>query len=252
MPSDDELKADLSVLRDARVLFGHQSVGGNVLDGVRELASRLGVEPIPVAADEGAPAAPGARFVEFKVGRNGAADSKLAAFEARVGRAASAGEVFDVVAMKLCYVDFGPETDAKAVFAGYRRVIDTIRARQTPPVVLHVTTPLTTRLAAWKVMVKSLLRRPDARAVENLRRAEYNELLRRQYAGEPVFDLAAVESGRPASAEGPKPALLDEYSDDGGHLNAAGRDAAARAFVHALGTAVRTSRARVPLSDQPR
>jgi hypothetical protein len=247
MISDAQLKADLAVLADARILFGHQSVGANVLDGVRGLVSRLGPGALTIMPDGPASDKSGrGRVVEFKVGENGAPDSKLDAFRTRVERAMATGESFDVVAMKLCYADFGPGTDAGRLFDGYHRVVDAIRSAPASPTVLHVTTPLKTRPVRWKVLVKSLLRRPpETRMLENERRDAYNVLLRRTFAAARVFDLAAVEAGGNPGATGSIPALLDRYSDDGGHLNAEGREAAARAFLHALADAVKTSRARM-------
>jgi hypothetical protein len=78
--------------------------------------------------------------------------------------------------------------------------------------------------------------------LENIRRQEYNNLLRQAYQGrEPIFDLARVESttadGRAATAtwQGKSvPILVKEYTDDGGHLNALGRTRAARELIAVL------------------
>jgi hypothetical protein len=78
-----------------------------------------------------------------------------------------------------------------------------------------------------------------------VRRDEYNRLLRATYAGrEPVFDLARVESTAPDGTRVTvtwngitAPALSPAYTDDGGHLNARGRLAAAREFLTVLAQA---------------
>jgi len=251
MRSDEVLKADLDLVRDARILFGHQSVGANVLDGVKELTDRLRVPPLRVVAGAGpAAATPVSGFLaDVRIGRNGDPSSKFEAFRAAAGGAASR---YDVVTMKLCYADFGAASDPVRVSDAYRGVIASLRAEPASPVVLHITTPLRTMTPGWKLLVKRLLRSPeDTRRVENAKRAEYSTLLRRTFSGEPLFDLAAVESGlwvetplAPAADSDAPPALLDRYTDDGGHLNAEGRSVAARAFVHALADAVRAVRAR--------
>ena len=62
-------------------------------------------------------------------------------------------------------------------------------------VFVHVTVPLT----AAQSGLKSLVKRPMGRAPDNVRLEEYNQLLRRTYAGrEPIFDLARLESISPA------------------------------------------------------
>ena len=39
----DSLKQDLTTVQSARIFFGHQSVGGNIMDGVQDLAKESGV-----------------------------------------------------------------------------------------------------------------------------------------------------------------------------------------------------------------
>jgi lysophospholipase L1-like esterase len=82
--------------------------------------------------------------------------------------------------------------------------------------------------------------------VANARRYAFNQQLRARYAGLPLFDLAAAEAttenGRRdtfALAGARAESLHAAYTDDGGHLNAAGRARAAIEFLHALAAAVR-------------
>ncbi len=66
---------------------------------------------------------------------------------------------------------------------------------------------------------------------DNIRREQFNELMRREYTGrEPIFDLAAVESTAPDGArqtfefQGQRGlALFPPYASDGRHLGEAGR-----------------------------
>ena len=59
----------------------------------------------------------------------------------------------------------------------------------------HITAPLTTVQSGFKGSLKKLIGRAPYGAIENVRREEYNELLRQAYRGrEPLFDLARVES----------------------------------------------------------
>src|SRR6185437_6302983 len=142
-------------------------------------------------------------------------------------------------------------TDAPALFARYQETIAELRARNPQTTFVHVTLPLTTAQTGWKALAKRLLGRAPYGTIENVRREQYNALLRRAYAGrEPLFDLARVESTAPDGTlvtvawEGSTaPAMARDYTDDGGHLNARGRDLAARELVRVLAAAAR------PLQD---
>jgi hypothetical protein len=144
--------------------------------------------------------------------------------------------------VKFCYVDIDAGTDAKALFARYRATIDGLRAKHPGTTFVHVTLPLTEAQGGAKALAKRLLGRAPYGTIENLRREEYNALLRRAYAGrEPLFDLARIESTAPDGAAvkvqwngADAPALAAAYTDDGGHLNAAGRVRAARELVSVL------------------
>ena len=80
---------------------------------------------------------------------------------------------------------------------------------------------------------------------DNVLRNAFNEKLRERVAGEPLFDLAKVESTRAdgsssSFAQGGQQqhSLAQEYTDDGGHLNALGRRRAAIEFVRVLAGAL--------------
>ena len=248
MRSADALNADLELVREARILFGHQSVGADILEGIVELTDQLHAAPLGIIAVTGpGVATPAGGFLaEVRIGSNGDPVSKFEAFRAAAGGAASR---YDVVTMKLCYADFDAASDSARIFDGYRRLVAGVRAEPACPIVLHVTTPLQTVTAGWRMLVQTLLGRPqDVRNVENLRRAEYSALLRRTFSGEPLFDLAALESGVSPEAPsatapdpGAPPALMGRYTHDGGHLNAEGRSVAARGFIRALADAVRSA-----------
>src|SRR5947209_7185202 len=95
--ADAALRADLQRLSHERVYFGHQSVGTNILQGVKELSRAAGV---PVFIKD-----------EF-VPENGDPRRKLESFKKAVG----SGSRYDVALVKFCYVDIDAETDAAALF----------------------------------------------------------------------------------------------------------------------------------------
>lgn len=218
------LFASTSAFADPHIYFGHQSVGANILQGIKELGAPLSIK------DEFLP-------------ENGEPLRKIENFAKAVGE----GSRYDIALMKFCYVDIDADTDVQALFARYRDTIVELQAKNPRTTFVHVTLPLTTVQTGPKALIKRLLGRAPYGTIENVRRAEYNSLLRRTYGGrEPIFDLARIESTAPdgtvatATWKGSTvPAMAAAYTDDGGHLNAAGRVRAAREFLAVLSAAAR-------------
>jgi hypothetical protein len=236
--ADAGLRADLERIAQRRIFFGHQSVGVNLLDGIKNLASMEGVAvrvaEVPTAGGVG-PATLGHALVA----ENGNPLKKLQSFEQALGQQPTG---LDVALVKFCYLDFTAETDAKALFARYRATVDGLRARNPGTTFVHVTAPLTQVEGGPKAFLKRLLGRPLWGTIENVRREEYNALLRQAYRErEPIFDLARVESTAPDGTVVTvewrgriAPAMAPAFTDDGGHLNAAGRLRAARELVSVI------------------
>lgn len=218
------------------VLFGHQSVGGNLLEGIREWSARdprvaLRIERLPAGDLPG-----GGALLELPIGDNGQpgrkSDDFLAALETAAGRQAT------VALHKYCYLDFAKNTDPALVFAEYRTKMAGLRAARPELLLVHVTAPLTARETGPRAWLKRALGRTMQDDL-NARRAAYNALLRAEYEGrEPVFDLAGYESTGPDGSrfgvvrDGHAiPALAPAWTDDGGHLNAEGRRVIAEQFL---------------------
>lgn len=237
--ADPALREALERVARLRVLFGHQSVGMNVLAGLEELA-RTADAPLRIVQVTGAREIGLGVFGHAFLGENGKPLSKLQAFGQVLGADGAAAP--DVAFMKFCYVDFTAQTDVAALFARYRATLEELRTRHPATTFVHITVPLTRIQEGPKAMVKRMLGRAPYGIEENQRRTEFNELLRRTYAGrEPIFDLAAVEAAAPDGAASNVswkgavvPVLWAGYTDDGQHLNAAGRLRAARELVRVL------------------
>lgn len=234
---DAALRAELEALSTRRVFFAHQSVGVNVMDGLRRLAAEQGVA---LRIAEGGRGVPAATFGHAFVGQNERPRTKLQGFAGAFDSGAAAGA--ELALLKFCYVDVKADTDVAALFAEYQATVAQLRARHPGTVFVHTTMPLTTVPGGPKVTLKRILGRPPQELLENVRRDEYNALVRKAYAGrEPLFDLARVEASRPDGSsetfewEGRTvPALVPAFTDDGGHLNAEGQRRAARELVAVL------------------
>lgn len=241
MTSTPSLKEDLELVARSRVVFGHQSVGGNLLDGVAMLAKEEGVALRVVQGRDAALLAE-AGLVHDLIGENEDPSRKVKDFGALV---TSLGPGAQVAAMKLCYVDFDQPRDPDALLAEYQREVAALRAKLPGLTVLHVTAPLTIVQSGLKAVVKDLIGKGRWGRKFNIARHAFNEKLRAAVKGEPLFDLAEAEAGTGPGrcvdvVDGREiPCLRPELSDDGGHLNARGQREVARAFVTALAAALR-------------
>lgn len=236
------LSEDLELIARERIYFGHQSVGANVLDGLKELSTAAGV-PLRIAEAPRAAALQGPGVGHVFVAENGDPLKKLSSFKAALGE----GSAADIAFLKFCYVDIDADTDPRALFEQYRKTIDELRSKNPRTTFIHVTLPLTTVQTGPKAWAKRLLGRAPSGTIQNVKREQYNTLVRWTYAGrEPVFDLARVESiaadGTQATVEwngAVAPAMVPAYTDDGGHLNRAGRLRAAQELVAVIAAARR-------------
>lgn len=220
-----------------RVFFAHQSVGENILAGVRELAPAL-----PIVHDGSVLRSPG--ILEQRVGQNGFALSKLEDFARRVDALSSQ---IDIAILKFCYDDFSGTTDVGAVARAYQQTMNELGVRHPAIQFVHTTVPLTTTQSGPVAVLKRLAGRPVWGEQENRSRDTFNAWLRRTYPKEHVFDLAEVESRTPAGARvtfrldgADYPALYAPYSSDGQHLSAEGQRVAATALLKQLHSLSRT------------
>ena len=227
-------------LSQKKIYFGHQSVGYNILDGVRDLMStnpqiKLNIIETKNPADLDAPA-----FAHSPVGENTNPKSKCEAFAEAMNN--GLGEKTDIAFFKFCYIDFFPDTNVDEVFETYKNTISSLQSKYPQTIFVHVTTPLTTQQTGLKAMIKKIIGKQVSGYADNIVREKFNEKLRGYYEGkEPVFDLALVESTNQAGfREGfvhkgeTGYALVPEYTYDGGHLNEKGRQAAAEQLLIVL------------------
>lgn len=220
-------------LEGKKIFFGHQSVGSNIVEGIKDLMKednriRLDVQETaePVAFDRPV-------FAHWKVGKNGDTGSKCDAFREVLEK--GIGEKADIAFFKFCYVDVNNETDTREVFDRYDEAIRRVKERYPRLRIVHATVPLTVEKSDIKSTVKRLLGKKDRWYRANERRNLLNEMIRKAYTGkDPIFELDRVESTKPSGertrvdgAGGGYFEIYSGYTSDGGHLNAEGRKAAA-------------------------
>jgi hypothetical protein len=236
-------KDDLAKAARTKVFFGHQSVGMNVLDGVPDIYAAHAMEA-PAIEEGGAPPGGDGGFVDHAfVGENRKPFLKIQDFDIKMR--SGLGHQVDVAMMKFCYVDVTSDTDVDALFATYRETTASL-ARDYPNVTfVGVTVPLTTEQQGQLSKLKSRLTGSSLYGpAENASREQLNALIRREYAGRRLFDLATVESTAPDGSrttgtyQGQQYfRLYDGYASDYGHLNGEGARAAATAWLQAIAQA---------------
>jgi lysophospholipase L1-like esterase len=217
-------------LAEETLYFGHQSVGFNILYGIADVMKAYPQITLKIAETQSPADFQVPLFGHSRVGQNEDPQSKINAFANVLQQ--GVGTQTDFAMLKFCYVDFAPKTDTSQVFNAYQTAITQLR-QQFPNVrIIHLTAPLTVSPQSGpKAWVKSLLGRPPWDAEENIKRNQYNALLKAEYAGkEPVFDIAEIESTFPNGKRSSFKVdgkeyyqMVPEYTDDGGHLNEKGR-----------------------------
>lgn len=229
----------LEALSRNTYFFGHQSVGGNIIDGLKTLiADEPALKLSFVQSQTASDLAPGV-FMHDLVGKNRHPESKLEQFQSAMD--AGLGGQVDIAFLKFCYIDFVKNgASPQAIFAQYQQTLASLKSRYPHTRFIHFTAPLKSMPSGVKVLVKDLIGKEIAERSENVLRANYNKLMREAYAGkEPLFDIARLESIDPATMETHTfsldgqsyEAMAPGNTYDGGHLSESGKRWIAQQFI---------------------
>ncbi len=234
----------LDFLASKMIYFGHQSVGFNIIEGMKTVIHgnpkiRLHILETDKADGIGVPV-----FVHSTIGANGDPESKIDAFSNNIMK--GVGEKANIAFMKLCYVDILQSTDTIKIFGYYKDRMIQLQKKFPHITLLHFTVPLTTlKVVSFKSRAKDLIKRIIGRITEeernredNLARQRFNEMMRKEYPADILFDIAKIESTLPGGERetgifnGEKYfALPSRYTTDGGHLNRLGQLVAGDALI---------------------
>jgi hypothetical protein len=225
-------------LAQKRIFFGHKSVGVNIVEGLRSVMAARPSIKLDIRETSAPENLSGPVFAHSPIGTNKDPDSKIARFreimDSGVGRAA------DIAFFKFCFIDVDHATDIGALFKSYVALVDQLGSRYPDLKIVTFTVPLLSKPVGIKTRLKRVLGRLPWHEEDNIKRNLLNEMLRARFAGS-LFDLAAVES----RIDGTKKAtfrkdgkdyelLRRAYTDDGGHLNATGRQIVALELLNFL------------------
>ncbi len=254
---DPQTQENLHAVARLRIYFGHQSVGQNLIDGLKELALSNDVPALRFVSTDSLPDGEEGYFADVRIGENHKPALKCAAFSAQM-TALLRKATPDVAFMKFCYSDIERHTNVRAVFDLYRATIDSLKVAAPRVRFVHFTVPLTVGTSSLRKSLFSLLGRQGTADMNNVRRNEFNALLRDCYRNEPVFDFAEAQStdpeGRPVTftVDGVTyRRMYDGYaSDDGAHLNPEGARSVARQLTRFLASLAASAPA-PPAAVQP-
>lgn len=222
--------AEWNALASRRIYFGHQSVGRDIMQGVRRVLDENPSIPLRTVQADDPNSVEGPGFIEGQVGQNTQPETKTAGFVSAMENG-FADEAGSVAMYKFCYVDVNTGTDPEQLFRDYEAAIDELQRRHPELTVVHFTLPLHLATDGLREQARTLLGRSTQIRL-NMIRNRYNELLRERYSGtEPVFDIALLESTRPDGTQayisygGRKVYMLaPEWTYDGGHLTDAAQN----------------------------
>jgi hypothetical protein len=210
------------------------------MEGIGEVAKEHPGVKLNVVESVNAKLPSGPAFVHGKIGQNTDPLSKIHDFDRNLRN--GIGDKADIAFFKLCYIDINRETDVQSLFNEYKATMAKLARDYPKTKFVHVTTPVRVTPITWKTQVKGLLGKPNLSLEDNLRRQDYNELMRKEYEGKaPFFDLAAAESafedGKAYYRQKGSRAvscLIPEYASDGSHLNERGRKVVAERLLGCL------------------
>ncbi len=235
----EQLKLELQSLQTMRIFFGHRSVGNNILKGLEEVLLHFPDIHLHIINLDYASELPEYYLAHYGLGENGNPISKCDAFLAQIPKMIENHARIGM--FKFCFVDFDEKTDVEKVFKYYQQVIQAAREKYPEMTIVHVTVPLLAGSKGLKKKFKRFLGIADWSDASNIKRNQFNRLLLHTYQGEPIYNLAALEStyldGRRAGFRKNGELyyeLIGEYTDDGGHLNTFGRKIAAVGLIKIL------------------
>lgn len=210
------------------IYFGHQSVGGNILEGVKKILLTHQQIRLNIVQSEDPSVFQRHVFAHSSIGKNGDPISKIDAFKEKINN--GIGDKADIAFFKFCFWDIRSQTDIKQVFSHYREVISDLKQKYPKLKFIHVTVPLVAHPKGINARLRRLLHLTVGFDQDNIRRNEFNQMMLEEYGKDLVFDIALIESTLP---DGHRTSftqrgtnyyyLASEFTDDGGHLNEEGR-----------------------------
>jgi hypothetical protein len=237
---DANLKENFKIFKEQKIYFAHQSVGENILKGIYDLGNEIGESDINIInldKIDNLDSLPSSYLLHSKIGENEHPGLKCEDYASKF-KGPLAGKV-KYALLKFCYIDINQNTNVDSIFSVYKETIDTLKTQNPDIVFVHLTVPLRLFSESFTMKIREFLGQSNRHKLDNIKRNAFNDLLLKTYAADPIFDLAKVESTFPDGSrfsfqhEGkPIYGLVDDYTNDGGHLNALGQRVIGQALIN--------------------
>jgi hypothetical protein len=219
-------------LKEKKIYFGHQSVGNNIIDGLKDWGRQKPKVKLRIIRLQDSYKIDSPGLYQASIGKNDYPRSKIDAFVAAMRQ--GIGNSADIAFFKFCFVDINAGTNVPELFDYYVGKMALLKQEYPEMTFVHFTVPLLRKSKiSFKGYIKKLLGKSDGffDDSDNIQRNEFNKLMREKYHGkEPVFDLAGIESTYPDGrrctfTKNSKIyySLVSDYTNDGGHLNELGQ-----------------------------
>jgi hypothetical protein len=214
-----------------KIYFGHQSVGYNIVDGLKRVLESKPSIGLRILETVNPKDFQGPIFAHSPIGQNKDPKGKIDDFRRLLE--GGLGQEADIAFFKLCFVDVDQATDVEVLIEYFDTTLAELGEKFPKLVIIPVTVPLTNTAPGIKERIKRLLGRGPAVKADNIKRNFFNAHIRKKY-GTAIWDLADAEA---TTGEGTKVEFQDNqgtyfllnpaYTSDGGHLNSTGSQAVA-------------------------
>ena len=228
-------------LAEKKIYFGHQSVGFNLIDGIRDVMRENPQIRLKLVETDAPTLFVGPLFAHSRLGENEIPLSKIEAFSRLMDR--GLGNKAEIAFFKFCFVDITGNTDVDKIFADYKSALSALKQKYPNTIFVAITVPLTTNPPGIKPWVKGVIKRVIGRPSGddgNIERERFNKKIRSEFPSpmsyglsainSSLFDLALFESTFPDGSRNVFEkdgenyySLVPGYTEDGGHLNEKGR-----------------------------
>jgi hypothetical protein len=220
----EEVRAMVGQLSEKKIYFGHQSVGQNIIDGLKLWEDLSGVG-LSMGESRELTSLPETSLVHFRVGTNRDPHGKIDDFAGRIEQIPE--EEHAAAFFKFCYVDFHEDTDVDELFTYYREKMFDLKENHPNINFIVTTVPAMAVQKGWRGIAKKLLGRAPYGYLQNITIHQFNQKLISEFEGVlPIFDLAKIEVTRPDGSletfryKGDLYSCMpDYYASDFGHLN---------------------------------
>ena len=114
-------------LAQKKIFFGHQSVGFNIIDGIKDLMKeniqiKLNIVETTALSDSN-----NKLFAHSTIGKNHDPKSKIKDFEKLMEK--GGGDVVNIAFFKFCFVDIGAETNVASLFTMYTNSLGQLKKK---------------------------------------------------------------------------------------------------------------------------